>query len=104
MTAILKNVIKSIIKIANPDRIILFGSRADGKAKEGSDYDLLVLKNNVADKRKLGKKIYMNLDYVGAAIDLIVEESSVFNKQSLIPYKMYCEIAETGKVVYEKQP
>ena len=103
MTTILKNVIKSIIKTANPDRIILFGSRACGKAKEGSDYDLLVLKNNVVDKRKLGKKIYMNLDYVGAPIDLIVEESSIFNKQSLIPYKMYCGIAETGKVIYEKQ-
>ena len=102
MTTILKNAIKSIIKTANPDKIILFGSRAAGRSKVGSDYDLLVLKNKVSDKRKLGQKIYMNLDYMDAPIDLIVEESSTYEKNNRIPYKMYSEIAETGKVVYEK--
>jgi uncharacterized protein len=103
MTKVLKKAIKSIVDSANPDRIILFGSRARGAARKGSDYDFLVLKNKVSNKRKLGQKIYMNFDCIGAPVDLIVEETSVFENEKNVPYKIYNEINSSGAVVYEKR-
>jgi predicted nucleotidyltransferase len=47
----LKNAISIIVQEAEPDRIIMFGSRARGNAKPSSDYDLLVLKRGVKKKR-----------------------------------------------------
>ena len=44
---ILQKIINSVVEIAHPDKIILFGSRATGKAKKDSDYDILVLKKNI---------------------------------------------------------
>lgn len=104
MTKVLKKAIKSIVDTANPDKIILFGSRAKGTAKKDSDYDFLVLKNRVSNKRKLGQKIYMNFDSIGAPVDLIVEETAVYEKHKNKSYKMYNEISNDGAVVYEKNP
>ena len=36
----LEKAIKIIVKVAEPDKIILFGSHARGDDKPGSDYDL----------------------------------------------------------------
>lgn len=60
MTTPLKNAINTIVKVANPDRIILFGSYVIGRQKTGSDYDLLVLKKNLKNQRKLVQNIYLN--------------------------------------------
>ena len=43
----LEKAIKTIVKVAEPDKIILFGSHAKGDDKPESDYDLLVLKRGV---------------------------------------------------------
>ncbi|MCG2754860.1 MAG: nucleotidyltransferase domain-containing protein, partial [Desulfobacteraceae bacterium] len=56
----LKKAIKTIVKIAEPDKIILFGSHAKGDDKPDSDYDLLVLKRGVQKQRSLTQKIYLS--------------------------------------------
>jgi predicted nucleotidyltransferase len=58
----LKEIVDCVVDIADPDTIILFGSRSIGKQRKGSDYDILVLKRGIKDKRKLAKKIYVALD------------------------------------------
>jgi len=44
---VLITIINQIVNIANPDKIILFGSRASGEYHSGSDYDICVLKNGI---------------------------------------------------------
>ena len=46
----LKKAIKIIIRVAQPDKIILFGSRIKNRATLDSDYDLLILKKGVKAK------------------------------------------------------
>jgi uncharacterized protein len=40
---ILDEIVRRIVEVADPDRIILFGSRARGDARPDSDYDILVI-------------------------------------------------------------
>lgn len=65
----LENAVSIIVGVARPDKIILFGYYAAGNHSAGSDYDILVLKKNLSDQRKLVQKIYLNFRNIGAPID-----------------------------------
>lgn len=47
----LSTIIGRIVRLMDPMRIVLFGSRARGDAREDSDYDLLVILDHVDDRR-----------------------------------------------------
>ena len=40
---VLKQMVDAIVREVDPERIVLFGSRARGEAREGSDFDLLIV-------------------------------------------------------------
>ena len=103
MTATLKKVLKSIIETADPDKIILFGSRANDNNSSESDYDLLVLKKGIKKRRKLAQKIYLNFHQIGAPIDIIVNELSEYEELQEDSNLIYQTIAQKGIVVYEKK-
>ena len=98
----LNKAIEAIKEIADPDKIILFGSHAKGKSNFDSDIDLLVLKRGVKNQRELAQKIYMNFTDIGAPVDVIVEDPVEFEIKKKDPFLIYKEIAESGKVVYER--
>lgn len=98
----LERAVKSIIEAVEPDQIILFGSRVQGVPKEESDYDLFVLKKGVAHKRKLAQQIYRSLYGVGVSVDVIVETPERFMTLKDNPFLIYKEIAENGRIIYEK--
>ncbi len=98
----LKEIIKRIVDGADPDKIILFGSRAKENGRECSDYDICILKKDVTHKRKLAQKIYHKLFGVGASVDVIVETPEKFNELKDKWFLVYGEIAKSGSVMYEK--
>jgi len=69
---ILDEIVRRVVEVANPDRIILFGSAARGELGPDSDYDLLIVKSNVPHRRRLAQMIYRNLFGVGAPVDVVV--------------------------------
>ena len=68
---VLDEIIKRIIEVAHPEKVILFGSAVRGEVGPNSDLDLLVVKSGV-HRRRLAQKIYMNLLGVGQAVDIVV--------------------------------
>ncbi|MFH1906882.1 MAG: nucleotidyltransferase domain-containing protein [Chloroflexota bacterium] len=68
---VLKEIIRRVVEVAQPEKIILFGSAARGEARPDSDIDLLVVKSG-AHRRRLAQSIYMNLFGVGRAVDVVV--------------------------------
>lgn len=69
--SVLQEIVRRIVEVAKPERIILFGSAARGTPGPDSDLDLLVVKRG-AHRRKLAGEIYMNLIGVGRAVDVVV--------------------------------
>ena len=69
---VLNEIIRRIIEVAQPEKIILFGSAVRGEMGPNSDLDLLVIKAGVAHRGRLTEAIYMNLIGVGQAVDVIV--------------------------------
>lgn len=68
---VLEEIVRRVVEVAKPERIILFGSAARGTPGPDSDLDLLVVKRG-AHRRKLAGDIYMNLIGVGRAVDVVV--------------------------------
>jgi len=70
--ALLDEVVRRVVEVARPDRIILFGSAARGQAGPDSDLDLLVIKRDVSHRGRLAQDIHLNFFGLGVAIDVIV--------------------------------
>ena len=99
----LNKAVEAIVQVADPDKIILFGSRARGTHKEDeSDYDLLVLKRGVKRKRQLAQRIYLNFRNIGAPVDVIVADLNEYEELKKNPYMIYSEADKNGRTVYEK--
>ncbi len=71
MTA-LDDAIARIVRVAQPDRIVLFGSAARGTLRQDSDLDLLVIKRGVLHRRHLAQAIYRALVGVAVPVDVVV--------------------------------
>jgi len=98
----LKEIIQKVVEEVDPDKIILFGSRAKGKDRKESDYDLCVLKRNLSDKGKVTEQIYLKLFGTGVPVDIIVIDPENFKKLKNKSYLIYSEIAKHGRAIYEK--
>lgn len=99
----LAEVVRRIVEVAHPDKIILFGSAARGEMGPNSDLDLLVIKSGPIHRGRLTESIYMNLFGVGQAVDLIV-----VTPEDVERYRnSFCLVIEPalreGKVIYERE-
>ncbi len=98
----IEEITQRIVASVEPDRVILFGSRARGDNSERSDYDICVLKTGVPHRRTLAKQIYRLLYDSGAAVDVIVETPERFEQLKNNRFLVYNAIAEHGRVIYDK--
>ena len=70
--SLLREIVRRVVEVAEPDRIILFGSAARGQMGPDSDLDLLVVKAGVEHRRRLAQQIHRHMFGIGVPIDIIV--------------------------------
>ena len=97
---ILDEIIRRIVEVAKPEKIILFGSAARGEMNRHSDVDLLIIKEG-ADVLELMGEIYMNLDGAGAAVDALVVTPDDVERYKDSHAVIVKPALEEGRVVYE---
>jgi predicted nucleotidyltransferase len=98
----LKKIVDIIARSADPDRIILFGSRSKGTQGQKSDYDICVIKKGIKHRRELAMKLYRDLYGIGVPVDIIVETPEKFEEFRDNPFMIYHDIAQQGRIIYEK--
>jgi predicted nucleotidyltransferase len=77
---LLNEVVRRVLTVARPDRIILFGSAATGQMTEDSDLDLLVVEPEPANTRDRSIRIRRALGDVHYPVDVIVMSSERFRE------------------------
>lgn len=100
---ILDEVIRRIVKIAQPEKIILFGSAARGDAGPDSDLDLLIVKSGV-HRRHLAQKIYENLFGLRQAVDIVVVTPEDIERYRDSIGLVIGPALREGIVAYEEKP
>ncbi|MBU0566889.1 nucleotidyltransferase domain-containing protein [bacterium] len=84
-----------------PQRIILFGSQATGKADNRSDVDLLVISQIKEKRRELMLKMDGALDSLDYAFDILILTSEEFECNRFIPGTIARYASQEGRVIYE---
>ena len=99
---VLDDIIGRIVKVAEPEKIILFGSAARGDMGPNSDIDLLVVKEGV-HRRSLAGRIYDNLYGVGASVDVVVVTPADVESYEASHALVIKPALREGRVVYESR-
>ena len=97
---VLDEVIRRVVQVAQPEKIILFGSAARGRMGPHSDLDLLLVRAGV-DALDLRGDIHLNLRGVGAAVDAIVASPDDLERYRDSYGMVIREALREGRVVYE---
>lgn len=96
----LDEIIRRVVEVAKPDRIIMFGSAARGDMGLHSDVDLLVVKSGRYHRGRLTERIYMNLRGVTQAVDVIVVKPSDIRRYGGSPALVIYPAMREGREVY----
>lgn len=98
----LKEIIRTIATKARPEKIYLFGSRTNGKAKKDSDYDLLIVKKLKKSRYEQIVSIHKLFWLPGFSMDVLVRTPKEIKMWKDVPGSFVHHILKTGKLVYEK--
>jgi predicted nucleotidyltransferase len=98
--AVLAEIVRRIVRVAAPQRIILFGSAARGEALPGSDLDLLVIKPGLYHRGRLTEEIYLSLIGVGRAVDVVVVTPEDVDRYQDAPALVIAPALREGRVIY----
>jgi excisionase family DNA binding protein len=96
-------IVGRIVRVVNPAKIILFGSRARGNARGDSDYDLLVIGDAAPNRRAMRIAIRRSFDDLAVAADVVV--ATIEEASGHVPGRpagvVYWAL-QGGHVVYER--
>lgn len=93
---------RTIVRMFNPLRVILFGSRARADARPDSDVDLLVVLPSVDDKRRAAVEMRRALKALPVGKDILVTTpDEVSRRGHLIGTALWSALRE-GRVVFER--
>ncbi|MBI4759916.1 MAG: nucleotidyltransferase domain-containing protein [Chloroflexi bacterium] len=87
--------------LANPRRVILFGSAVRGGMDKDSDFDILVVVDKSVHRRQTAQKIYRGLRGVGISVDVIVATEKDLKKYGSKNGTVIKPALQEGRVVYE---
>lgn len=94
---------RRVIKVIDPEKIILFGSYAYGTPGKESDIDILVIvKESSLPRYKRSIPIYKELAGILIPKDLLVYTEDEIEEWSEVPQSFITTIYKKGRVIYEK--
>ncbi|MFH1423212.1 MAG: nucleotidyltransferase domain-containing protein [Planctomycetota bacterium] len=96
----LQEIIRRIVEVAKPEKIILFGSAAKDKMGPNSDIDLLVVKQGKFDCSSLTGKIYISLHGISQAVDVVLVTPEQIAKYRNTHCLVIAPALRDGKEVY----
>lgn len=97
---VLDDIVQRIVRIAAPERVVLFGSTARGDTNADSDFDLLVVKAGQYRRRRFAKEIYKGMIGAGHAVDIIVVTPEDIERYRDADALVIAPALREGRVIY----
>ena len=100
--ATLAEMIRRILAVGEPQKIVLFGSRARGDARADSDYDLLLVEPSMLPRHKRAARYRRALTGLAGAKDILVWTPDEVAQWRDVPNAFVTAAVQEGVVLYER--
>jgi uncharacterized protein len=97
-----REIVDRLVRAVDPDKVVLFGSRARNTEAPGSDYDVLIIKGTPENRYRRLKPARLALWGVGVPVDLLWYTPEELDEWSEVKAHVATQAVSHGVVVYEK--
>ena len=97
---VIEQLVRRIIEIVHPLRIILFGSAARGEMGSDSDIDVLVVMPEGVHRRRTAQLLYRQIRGLGVSFDILVATPDDLESHKDNIGLIYQSILREGREVY----
>ena len=98
----LHEIVRRILEVGEPQKIVLFGSRSRGEERPDSDYDLLIIEPSNLPRHKRAGKYRRALLGISPAKDIVVWTPSEVAEWRQVPNAFITSAVREGTVLYER--
>ena len=99
---VIETMVERIVARFQPARVLLFGSHARGTADAWSDVDLLVVMEEVADKRRAAVEMRRALSDLPVSKDIVVTTPEEIARRGKVVGSVLRAALRDAKVIYER--
>ena len=96
----IEKVARDIGKTVNAEKVILFGSHANGQPKDSSDVDLLVVAESNQPRHKRSRELYKSIHPHRFAMDIVVYTPEEVRRGCRTKVSFISQVLREGKAVY----
>lgn len=98
---LIREIVRRVLTVARPAKIILFGSAATGTMNPDSDIDLLIVESAPTDHRAEYVRIRHAIGDVGHPVDLLFITAPWFEESKDVIGGLAYPAHKYGKVIYD---
>lgn len=102
----LRQMVATIVAVAQPERVVLFGSQARGDARDDSDVDLVVIQplpfSQTRSRRAEAARVYAALARFKVPKDILLYSRDEVERLSASRTHLLARALDEGKVMYER--
>lgn len=99
---LMDEIIRRIVTTIQPEKIVLFGSRARGEARPESDMDILVIAESQEPRYRRSSRLYSILSDILVPMDIMVYSPEEVREWQNVHQAFITTALREGKVLYEK--
>jgi predicted nucleotidyltransferase len=101
--SVLAEVVRRLVEAVDPDKILLFGSRARGDSRSDSDLDLLIVKDSVELRHRRTVPAYRALRGLGVPKDIVWYTPQELSEWAGVVNHLVWRALSEGRILYEKR-
>ena len=99
----INEIVDRIARYYNPDKIILFGSYAQGNFTDDSDLDFILIKETDIPRHKRGLEVRRLFYGLTIPMDFKIYTSTEFNQEISNHYSFLNSAIKGSKILYERK-
>ena len=96
-------IVSRIVNTTQPEKVILFGSRARGDARPTSDYDVLVIQHSDEPRYRRSVALYVALADLPVEVEVMVYTPKEVEEWSEVPQAFVTTAVREGTTIYERR-